>query len=140
MADLFKDIIPSILQTKKNVLEDEKDYNAFIVNKALSFHKDCLMHANQMNIHHVLDNKLQYQYLINTIRPYHRKYQGWLKAEKVENLECVKEYYGYSNEKAKAALEVLSEEQLITIKKELNKGGINGKSQRVGGGEAKKSG
>ncbi len=135
MADLFKDIVPSILQTKKNVLEDEKDYNAFIVNKALSFHYDCILSANQMNMNHVLDNKLQYHYLINTIRPYHRKYQKWLKAEKVENLECVKEYYGYSYEKAKAALEVLSEDQIKTIKKELNKGGINGKSQRSGGGE-----
>lgn len=140
MADLFKDIIPSILQTKKNVLEDEKDYNAFIINKSLSFHYDCVLPANQMNIHHVVDNKLQYQYLINTIRPYRRPFQKWLKAEKVENLECVKEFYGYSNEKAKAALEVLSEEELITIKKELNKGGINGKSQRLGGGETKKSG
>jgi hypothetical protein len=135
MADLFKDIIPSILQTKKNVLEDEKDYNAFVVNKALSFHYDCVLSANQMNMNHVLDNKLQYQYLINIIRPYRRPFQKWLKAEKVENLECVKEYYGYSNEKAKAALEVLSEEQIKTIKKELNKGGINGKSQRSGGGE-----
>ena len=139
MSDLFKDIIPSILQTKKNVLEDEKDYNAFIINKSLSFHYDCVLPANQMNIHHVVDNKLQYHFLINTIRPYRRPFQKWLKAEKVENLECVKEYYGYSNEKAKAALEVLSEEQLITIKKELNKGGMNGKSQRLGGGEAKES-
>ena len=139
MADLFKDIIPSILQNKKNVLEDEKDYNAFIINKSLSFHYDCILPANQMNIHHVVDNKLQYHFLINTIRPYRRPFQKWLKAEKVENLECVKEYYGYSNEKAKAALEVLSEEQIITIKKELNKGGMNGKSQRLGGGETKES-
>jgi hypothetical protein len=134
MVDLFKDIITSILQTKKIVLEDEKDYNAFIVNKALSFHYDCVLSANQMNMNHVLDNKLQYHYLINTIRPYRRQYQKWLKAEKVENLECVKEYYGYSYEKAKAALEVLSEDQIKIIKKELNKGGINGKSQRSGGG------
>ena len=134
MVDLFKDIITSILQTKKSVLEDEKDYNAFIVNKALSFHYDCVLSANQMNMNHVLDNKLQYHYLINTIRPYRRQYQKWLKAEKVENLECVKEYYGYSYEKAKAALEVLSEDQIKIIKKELNKGGINGKSQRSGGG------
>jgi hypothetical protein len=138
MLDLFKEIMPSILQTKKNVLKDEKDekdYNAFIVNKALSFHYDCVLSANQMNMNHVLDNKLQYHYLINTIRPYRRDFQKWLKAEKVENLECVKEYYGYSNAKAKAALEVLSEEQIKAIKKELNKGGINGKSQRSGGGE-----
>lgn len=135
MADLFKDIIPSILQTKKNVLEDEKDYNAFVVNKALSFHYDCVLSVNIMNMNHVLDNQLQYHYLINTIRPYRRPFQKWLKAEAVENLNCVKEYYGYSNDKAKAALEVLSDDQIKIIKKELNKGGMNGKSQRSGGGE-----
>lgn len=139
MADLFKEIIPSILQTKKNVLEDEKDYKPYLVNKALSFHYDCIMEANSMNMNHVLDNKLQYHFLINIIRPYRRKYQEWLKPEKIENLECVKEFYGYSNDKAKAALEVLSEEEIATIKKELNKGGLNGKSQRPSGGETKKS-
>ena len=140
MADLFKEIIPSILQTKKNVLEDEKDYNAFVVNKALSYHRDCVLFANMMNQNHVLDNKLQYHFLINIIRPYRREFQKWLKADKIENLEYIKEYYGYSNDKAKAALEILGDEEIQFIKKELNKGGINGKSQRSSGGEVKKSG
>ena len=63
MSDLFKDIIPSILQTKKDVLENEKDYTAFVVNRALSYHIDCLMYANQMNLNSKLDSKLQYHYL-----------------------------------------------------------------------------
>jgi hypothetical protein len=136
MTDLFKDIIPSILQTKKNVLENEKDYNPFIVNKALSFHYDCILHANQMNLIPNTDSVMQYQYLLNSIRPWKRPFQKWLKPEKVENLECIKEFYGYSNDKARAALEVLSDEQIDSIKKNLNKGGLNGKSKRTGGGEA----
>ena len=137
MTDLFKDIIPAILQTKKDVLENEKDYNAFVINKALSFHYDCILHTNQMNQLPNADGTMQFQYLLNSVRPWKRPYQKWLKAEKIENLECVKEYFGYSNEKAKAALEVLDDVQLDTIKKNLNKGGVNGKSQRPSGGEIK---
>lgn len=135
MSDLFKDIIPAILQTKKDVLENEKDYNAFVVNKALSFHYDCIMYANQMNQSHGLDDKMQFHYLLNSVRPWKRPFQKWLKQEKVSDLECIKEFYGYSNDKAKAALEVLDDVQLNTIKKSLNKGGLNDKSKRVGGGK-----
>lgn len=136
MSDLFKDIIPAILQTKKDVLEDEKDYNAFVVNKALSFHYDCILQANQMNQTPSLDKPMQFHYLLNTVRPWKRPFQKWLKPEKVSDLECIKEFYGYSNDKAKAALEVLNNDQLNDIKKNLNKGGLNGKSKRSGGGEA----
>lgn len=135
MTDLFKDIIPSILQTKKNVLENEKDYNGFVVNKALSFHRDCVLYANQMNKVPNLDTMLQYHYLLNSIRGYKRPYQKWLKKETLDDLEAVKEYFGYSNEKAKEALSVLSNDQIIEIKKQLNKGGLNDKSRRTGGGK-----
>lgn len=123
MSDLFKDIIPSILQSKKNVLEDEKDYNAFVVNKALSFHYDCALPANQMNLYPSVDKKLQYDYLLHSIRGYKRKFQPWQKKVAVENLEIVKEYYGYSNEKAKDVLHLLSEEHIEHMKKTLYKGG-----------------
>lgn len=136
MTDLFKDIIPSILQTKKNVLENEKDYNGFVVNKALSFHRDCVLYANEMNRLPNLDSKLQYHYLLNIIRGYKRPYQKWLKKETLDDLEAVKEYFGYSNEKAKEAMSVLSNDQIIEIKKQLNKGGLNDKSRRTGGGKA----
>lgn len=124
MADLFKEIIPSILQTKKDVLDQEKDYKPFLVNRALSYHMDCIMYANQMNLNSNLDPKLQYQYLLNTIRPMKRKFQPWQKTSAVKDLECVKEYFGYSNEKAKEALRILTDEQITLLKEKLEKGGV----------------
>lgn len=130
MADIFKDIVPSILQTKKDVLEDEKDYSAFLVNRALSYHVDCILYANQMNMNSKLDNKLQYHYFLHTIRSMKRKFQPWQKPISVEDLESVKEYFGYSNEKAKKALNILSHENLQFIKTKLDKGGIKTKNTK----------
>jgi hypothetical protein len=124
MADLFKEIIPSILQTKKNILDDEKDYKPFIVNRSLSYHMDCILYANQMNMCHNLSSILQYQYFLNTVRPMKRKFQSWQKQTVIKDLECVKEYFGYSNEKAKDALRVLTDDQLTFIKEKLDKGGV----------------
>ncbi len=124
MADLFKEIVPSILQTKKYVLEDEKDYIPFIVNKSLSYHLDCILYANQMNMNHNLPKVLQYQYFLNTVRPMKRKFQSWQKQVVIKDLDCVKEYFGYSNEKAKEALRILTDEQIAFIKEQLEKGGV----------------
>jgi len=128
MPDLFKEIIPSILQTKKNVLQDEldiKDYTPFVVNRALSYHLDCVLYVNELNRYPGLDKDLQYQYLLNSIRPMKRKYQPWQKASADKDLECVKEYFGYSNQKAKEALRILNDEQIAEIKAKTNKGGVN---------------
>jgi hypothetical protein len=128
MPDLFKEIIPSILQTKKNVLQDDldiKDYNPFVVNRALSYHIDCVLYANEMNLYPELDKDLQYQYLLNTIRSMKRKFQPWQKTSSDKDLECIKEYFGYSNQKAKEALDILNDEQIAEIKAKTNKGGVN---------------
>jgi Bacteriophage clamp loader A subunit len=128
MADLFKEIIPSILQTKKNVLQDEldiKDYTPFVVNRALSYHLDCVLYVNELNQYPELDKDLQYQFLLNSIRPMKRKFQPWQKASSDKDLECVKEYFGYSNQKAKEALRILNDEQIAEIKAKTNKGGVN---------------
>jgi len=136
MSDLFKDIIPSILQTKKNVLEEEKDYNAFVVNKALSFHYDCVLQANEMNRFPSTPGTMQYQYLLNSIRGYKRPFRPWQKRETIDNLEAVKEYFGYSNEKAKEVLVLLKDADMEEIKKKLHKGGTNdGKPRRICGGK-----
>lgn len=141
MTDLFKDIIPSIMQTKKVVVtaENERDYVPFVVNRALSFHNDILMFVNQMNLVPNADPLLQYHYLLNTVRAYRRPFQKWQKRETVENLDAVKEYFGYSNEKAKDALSILSDAQIEEIKKNLNKGGLNVRHKRTSGGNATKS-
>lgn len=127
MPDLFKDIIPSIMHTKKNVFENEmnhKDYVPYIVNRALSFHIDCLLYAEEMNRMHFLDKDMQYQYLINTIRPMKRKFAPWQKAQVEKDIECVKEYFGYSNKKAREALRILNDEQIAEIKRKTDKGGV----------------
>jgi len=128
MPDLFKEIVPSILQTKKNVFNEEreyKDYKPFMVNRALSFHMDCVLYANELNLNSGLDSDMQYQYLLNTIRPMKRKFQPWQKAEVLKDIECVKQYFGYSNEKAKQALRILTDEQIAEIKAKTNTGGVN---------------
>ncbi len=129
MADLFKEIIPSILQTKKDYLVDEYEEklyesDAYRVNRALSYHMDCILYANQMNMNPQLDGKLQYQYYINTIRSMKRKFQPWQKVDKNSDLDAVKEYFGFNNEKAKQALRILNNDQITLIKEKTNKGGV----------------
>jgi hypothetical protein len=123
MSDLFKDILPSILQTKKDVLVDEKEYVPFLINKALSQHYDCILYVNQMNMNPDLDKKLQYQFYLNSIRSYKRPFQKWLKREAIADLDLVKEYYNFSTEKAKEALIILTKDQLNIIRQKLDKGG-----------------
>ena len=101
----------------------ERKYPSFIINKCLAptGKHECLI-VNEMNLHNHLDNKLQYDFLLNSLRSMNR-YAPWMKAKKSKNLEYVKEYFGYSNEKAKAALDILDDEQIAMIKRRLNKGG-----------------
>jgi len=127
MSDLFKDIIPSILQTKKNVLieeQDIKDYKPFIVNRALSYHIDCVAYANEMNLNSNIDSDMQYNYLLNSIRPMKRKFQPWQKASFEKDFECIKKYFGYSNQKTKDILGILTNEQIEEIKIKMDKGGV----------------
>lgn len=128
--DVFKDLIPSILLSKQNVLEEEKKYPAFVVNRALSFHYDCVLQANEMNRFPNLPGTLQYQYLLNTIRGYKRPFRKWEKRETIDDLDAVREYYNYSYEKAKDVLVLLNATQLQEIKKAINKGGLNDSKPR----------
>jgi len=100
----------------------EKSYNAYLINRGLSYFIDTILIANEMNANPHLDKKLQYHFFINTIRK-RKRFSKWHKATKQVDLEIVKEYYGYSNEKARQALTLLSNEQLIELRKKVNKGG-----------------
>ena len=125
MADLFKEIIPSILQTKEYALlteQDEKSYSSFMVNRALSYHRDTCLVANEMNKFSSLDNKLKYDFLLNMIRAQKRPFSKWHKKAQTSDLEAVKEYYGYSDAKAEEALKILSDDQITELKKQLYKG------------------
>ena len=125
MADLFKEIIPSILQTKEYALlteQDEKSYSSFMVNRAMSHHRDTALIANAVNQYPNLDNKLKYDFLLNMVRAQKRPYSKWYKKVESSDLLAVKEYYGYSDSKAYDALRVLSDEQIAMIKTQINKG------------------
>jgi len=127
MYDLFKDYLPAINHTKKNLMDSddvmwEKKYPAFMVNKVLSGFSDTIMLTNEMNRNHFLDRDMQFQFLLNSIRS-KKRFTPFLRASKIKDIECVKEYYGYSNEKAKTALDILTKEQLKLIKESLYKGG-----------------
>ena len=125
----LKDYLNAINHEKKNLMDTddemwEKKYPAFIVNKCIAPFPDTIHLVNEMNLHNHLDKKLQFDFLLNSIRT-RKRFTPWMKASKQKNLEYVKEYYGYNNEKARSALKLLSDEQIKAIKDSLNKGGRN---------------
>ena len=128
----LKDYLNAINVSKDSLLDTEdemweKKFYPFIINKCVAPFEDTVMLVNEINQLHHLDKKLQFDFLINSLRP-RKRYAPWLKAKKLKNLEYVKEFYGYNNEKAKVALDILDDEQISAIKKKLNKGGKNGRS------------
>ena len=124
----LKDYLNSINFTKTDLMKSEdkewiKKYPAFIINKILSGFLDTIMLVNEVNRNHFLDKDMQYQFLLNSIRS-KKRFSPFLRASKLKDIECVKEFYGYSNEKAKSALDILTKDQLKNIKEKLYKGGI----------------
>ena len=117
------EFIKSISSTKKDIMENEKDYNAFMVNRGLSYFPDTVIYANEMNKFHHLDSRLQYLFLINIVRKRNR-FSKWNKSIESENINAIKRYYDYSNEKARDVLPLLSNENLKTIRGRINHGGI----------------
>lgn len=120
------DYIDAINSTKEKMIVDEateKAYVPFFTNRALSYFPDTVFYANEMNCNPNLDKKLQFDYLINSIRKA-KRYSKWAKKKENDDISIVQEYYGYSYEKAKAALSILNKEQLATIRKRLEKGGL----------------
>jgi len=127
MSYELKEYLKSINQTKENLMDSddpmwEKKYSPYIINKCIAPFNDTIMFVNEINMRHHLENKLQYDFLLNTIRPKNR-FAPWVRGSKIKDLEFIKEYYGYSNEKAKVALQILSNDQIKTIKDSLSKGG-----------------
>ena len=126
MANLG-DFLKAINQTKANVMDEdpltEKEYPPFVINRTLSYFLDTIMYANEMNTRSHVDNKLQFDHLLNSIRS-NKRFTRWLKPEENKDLDAIKEYYGYSNQKAKDVLALLTGEQLSLIHSRLNKGGL----------------
>ena len=122
----LKDWLNSINQTKINLIDEDplvkKEYTPYIINKCLSGNIDCIMYVNEMNMNSHLDKDMQYSFYLNIIRK-RRRFSPWLRKDEIKDLEYVKRYYGYSNEKASQALKILSKEQINFIKQRLETGG-----------------
>ena len=121
------DYVNEILQGKKNLITDnitEKEYVPFMVNRALSYHYDCIAFASEMNQRHFIDKKLQNDFLLNTIRSKKRPRVKWAKSEKSEDIECLKQVYQFSDSKAREALRLLTTEQIQQIKEQPVTGGL----------------
>ena len=122
----LKDWLNSINQTKKNLIDEdpslEKEYSPYIINRCFSGHLDSVLFANEMNIYHFLPKKMQYDFFINILRP-KKRFSPWLRKDTIKDLDLVKRYYGYSNEKAQQALKILTKDQLNFIKSKFEIGG-----------------
>ena len=119
------DYLNAINDSKVDIMVDdlaEKQYNSFMVNRGLSYFQDTAIYANEMNKHHHLDSRLQFDFFINIIRK-RKRFSKWFKSSESDSLNVVKEYYGYSTEKAKSALSLLSSSQLQELKRRTYKGG-----------------
>jgi len=123
----LKDWLKSINETKTNLIDDEPQieskYPSYIVNRCMSGQIDTLMYANEMNISNQLDNKLQYDFLLYTLRK-KKRFSPWIRKEELSNLELIKKSYGYSDEKAKQVLPLLNDDQINIIRQRLNTGGL----------------
>ena len=122
----LKDYLNTLNYSNDDLMEDDpgwkKNYPPYVINKCMSHHMDTLMFSNEMNRYPNLDKDMQYSFYLNTVRP-KRRFSPWGKKQQVKDLNLVKQYYGYSNEKAKQALRILSPQQLDYIRTKLNKGG-----------------
>ena len=123
----LKDWMNSINYKKNNLIDEdpdlEKSYPPYIINRCLSGHIDAIMYANEMNLNGHLDKKLQYDFFLNTLRS-KKRFSPWIRKDELKTLECIKSYYGYSNEKARQVLSILTEDQITSIRKKLDKGGV----------------
>tara|TARA_B100000686_G_scaffold79751_1_gene85994 strand:- start:680 stop:1060 length:381 start_codon:yes stop_codon:yes gene_type:complete len=122
----LKDWLNSINYTKKNLMDEdssvESEYPPYVINRCLSGHLDCILPVNEMNKYHFLPKKIQYDFFINILRS-KKRFSPWLRKEEIKDLDLVKRYYGYSNEKAKQALRILTKDQLNFIKSKFEIGG-----------------
>ena len=119
------DFVKSITYTKEDIMHDlnESEYESYLINRALSYHQDCLLYANEMNRRFELESRLQYHYLLNTIRK-RKRFAKWIKPTQIDDLRIVMKYYSISREKAEEYLTILSDQEITILRKKMNKGGV----------------
>ena len=124
------DFINDINFGKKNLLKDddkgilEKEYNSFIINRCLSYFSDTVLYANEMNLRHELDKRMQNDYLLHSIRS-KKRFSKWVKNKKEERVDLIKQYFNYSNQKAREVLDIITDEEYNQIKQAFETGGTS---------------
>lgn len=117
--------VNDITHGKSNIMVDditEKAYSPYMVNRSLSYFHDTVLMANEMNLNHHLDNRLQFDFLINIVRK-KKRFSKWTKVQQNEDVEVIKQYYGYSNQKARQIHSLLTSDQINELKKKVYRGG-----------------
>ncbi len=119
------DFVKSITYTKQDIMHDlnESEYEPFLVNRALAYYQDCILYANEMNRRFEISARLQYHYLLNTIRK-RKRFAKWIKPNKIDDLRIVMEYYSVSRQKAEEYLDIISEKEIGILRGKMNKGGV----------------
>ena len=119
------DIINNISSSNDDIWDtmSEKDYNAFMVNRGMSYFLDCIMHANEMNTRYGAPKKWQYQYLHNAIQPKKKRFAKWVSANKDADIQLIAEYFGVSIFKAGGIRKIISDSDMSEIKAKMYKGG-----------------
>ena len=127
MSSELSEILASVNNTKEHLYLDDPDrvksYPPYIVNRCLSGHIDAILFVNELNKHPLLDKRLQYDFLLNSLRK-RKRFTPWLKKEQIEDLDLIKTHYGYSNEKAKIAVALLTKTQIENIRNKHDRGGL----------------
>lgn len=122
----LRDWLNSVNFSKENLIEDDpssiSSYPPYVINRCLSGFLDTVLFANEMNINCKLDKDMQYLFYLNSLRK-KKRFSSWITKDKIENLEYIKAYYGYNDEKASQVLNILSKDQINYIKTKLDIGG-----------------
>ena len=119
------EFVKSITYSKEDIMHDlnESEYDSFIINRALAYYQDCILYANEMNRRFEISARLQYHYLLNTIRK-RKRFAKWIKPDKIDDLRIVMEYYSVSRQKAEEYLNIISEKEIGILRRKMNKGGV----------------
>ena len=121
------DFLNAINYTKDPIMDTdddwvEKKYPAFVVNRCLSYFPDTILQCNNMNMRPHIDNKMQFEYYRLSTRK-RKRFSKWLKDEQSSDFDIVKEYFGYNNRKTKEVMDILTAQDISSIRSDMNTGG-----------------
>lgn len=135
MTDIFA-YVDAVSYSKKDMMRNtpndslaERDYSPYMTNRSLSYHADSIFQSNEMNLCGYIDNLLQFDYFINSLRK-RKRFAKWSKPAQNRDLEAIMEYFGYGRAKAEDALKTLTTQDIAIVHKKIYRGGANNKNEQ----------